>query len=626
MFARALDNGSNLRDEIEAGGSPVVLVTANDIGALEVLTTVWDKVLLPTGYSEVPGWGLKESHRGKRAVISYIATSPNKPADLQAYRKSVRIAAQLAIPVVAIAPQIQSYLPEELGRITTHSLTIPPLDSVTITRTIRIVTGKQCARLLCPDLAAGISVEDLLLYVRYDRSPDECLTLLKIAAEARLRSRAPRDLTLDELHGLDEAVAWARSTICDLQLYREGRLAWHEIDHGVVLNGPTGTGKTLFAQVFASEAGLPIVTGSLAKWQSADEGHLGHLLKAMRQDFAQARSRAPCIVFIDEVDAFASRDELTHRYRDYSVQVVNGFLELLDGISSREGLIFIAASNNVTRCDPAILRAGRLNRVIQVPLPSPTDLEKMFRVRLRGDLSTADLSGIATLAKGVTGADVEKAVKDARRIARQSQRSVTLDDLIRAVGGEPTIRSQHELWRIAVHEAGHGLVLALRGGADSISVAIHHNGPIAGSSIRGDLSGLHSHSEWKEVLIEILAGRAAEEVLLGSPGIGSGGGPASDLALATRIGAALVGSYGVSGPHPLVYIAPPDATNEILSQPYMRTAVSTELENAYHGALDLVRQHKDATIQIARNLTANGHVSGGEISRIIRLSRSNRLN
>ncbi|MXQ12357.1 AAA family ATPase [Microvirga makkahensis] len=621
-----MDSAPSLRNEIEAGGAPVVLVTANDIGALEGLATIWDKVLLPPGYLIVPGWGLKDVYHGKRTVISYIATSPNKPADLQAYRKSVRIAAQLAIPVVAIAPQVQSYLPEELGRITTYRLSIPPLDLATITRTIRIVTGKPCAQPLRSDLAAGMSVEDLALYVRYDRSPDECLRLLQSAAETRQQNRASRDLALDELHGLDEAVAWARSTLTDLQLYREGRLAWQEIDHGVVLNGPTGTGKTLFAQVFASEAGLPIITGSLAKWQSADEGHLGHLLRAMRQDFAQARSNAPCVVFIDEVDAFASRDELTHSHRDYAVQVVNGFLELLDGIAGREGLIFIAASNNVARCEPAVLRAGRLNRIIQVSLPSPADLEKMFRVRLRADLSNVDLSGIATLAQGFAGADVERAVKDARRIARQSQRSMNLDDLIRAVGGEPAVRSEHELWRIAVHEAGHRVIMALHGSADRIKVAIHQNGTAAGRSLRDDLACLHTYSEWKEVLLEILAGRAAEEVLLGSPGVGSGGGPASDLALATRIAAALAGSFGLSGPHPLVHIALPDATEEILSQPYMRTAISTELESAYQGALDLIRQHRDATMQVARSLMVNGHVSGSEISRIIQSIRNNRLN
>jgi cell division protease FtsH len=205
--------------------------------------------------------------------------------------------------------------------------------------------------------------------------------LRRLSAEKSVR-KGGRDISLDELYGMDEAVAWARSTIRDLEAWQRGQIPWSALDPGACLVGPPGTGKTLFAECFSRAAGLPMVACSLAQWQAADEAHLGHLLRAMKRDFDDARAKAPCVVFTDEIDSFADRSKIRHDHVDHVIEVVNGFIAQLDGVAGREGLIFLAASNDLSRCDPAILRSGRLNRIIRVKLPDARDLERVFRVRL----------------------------------------------------------------------------------------------------------------------------------------------------------------------------------------------------------------------------------------------------
>src|ERR1700730_10304072 len=119
-----------------------------------------------------------------------------------------------------------------------------------------------------------------------------------------------------------------------------------------------------------------------------------------KRDFDAARAKAPCVVFTDEIDSFADRSKIRHAYADYVIEVVNGFIAQLDGAAGREGLIFLAASHDVSRCDSAILRSGRLNRVLRIGLPNAQDLERMFRVRLAGRLAGDDLEEICLLALG----------------------------------------------------------------------------------------------------------------------------------------------------------------------------------------------------------------------------------
>eukprot|EP01035_Chromulina_nebulosa_P046087 gene46087-biopygen31906 len=158
----------------------------------------------------------------------------------------------------------------------------------------------------------------------------------------------------------------------------------------------------------------------------------------MRTDFEKARGLANCssgcVLFIDEVDAFADRSSIRHDHADYVIQVVSGFLELTDGLAGNENLFLVAACNDVRRCDPALVRPGRFNPVIEIGLPSLLDLDKMYRVRLGPDLVDADLREVCERTLGGSGAEVERIVNDARRLARHDgARSIVMQDLLNIV-------------------------------------------------------------------------------------------------------------------------------------------------------------------------------------------------
>jgi cell division protease FtsH len=405
----------------------------------------------------------------------------------------------------------------------------------------------------------------------------------------------------------------------DLDAWRRGEIGWDAIDAGVVLDGPAGTGKTTFAKVAADAMGLPLITATLAKWQASGEAHLGHLLRAMRKDFDEARSKPDgAVLFVDELDSFPNRAALTHSHKDYVIEVVNGFIEQLDGLQGRQKIIYIAATNDVRRCDPAIVRAGRLNRIISVRLPGPPDIEKMMRVRLRGDLKDEALEEMSLLAIGSTGADVERIIKDARRQARQEERPMSITDVRHAILGNKEELSTEELERAAIHEAGHIVVAVIQGGPVDIHAVVAGARRSAGfvvSKNREPTAG--TLDEYRLVLQGLLAGRAAEEIELGAAGSGAGGSEDSDLAQATRIAAALVGSFGHTGPHPLIFLAERHRTDLIMNHAYLRSAAHQELAAALEEAKRVLTRHRGALKEVAARLRARGRIDGHEVEQVL---------
>ena len=272
---------------------------------------------------------------------------------------------------------------------------------------------------------------------------------------------APRHTPdLDRLYGMDAAVAWGKSLSASLTAYTAGNLSWSDVDAGCLLSGPPGTGKTLFARALAATCGVPLVTGSYAIWLANGRAHQGDLLKSMRDCFAEAKRQKPVILFIDEVDSFPNRSKLRHDQADWGIQVVNGLLAELDGVEGHEGVIALAACNNPHLLDPALVRSGRLDRHIRIDLPDCGALEQILREHLGEALPAMNLRAAAVAAVGATGADCERMVRGARRLAREAGRPMIIDDLMEEILGTDT-RSEAELRRIAVHEAGHAVALCL---------------------------------------------------------------------------------------------------------------------------------------------------------------------
>jgi ATP-dependent Zn protease len=440
--------------------------------------------------------------------------------------------------------------------------------------------------------------------------------LRRLATEKEAKKKS-RDLTLDQLHGMTEAVAWAKSTIADLTDWKAGKITWDAMDNAVALTGPPGTGKSTFAKVFAADAGLQLISGTLAKWQASGEAHLGHLLRAMRQDFDAARAQAPCVMFIDEIDSFPDRAGVQHAHRDYVVEVVNALLEQIDGIAGREGVIVIGASNDLRRCDPALLRAGRLNRIVKISLPDPGELAKMMRVRLGDDLRGEDLRDLSELAVGMTGADIEKTVKDAKRTARQACRKVTIADLHKALVQDDD-RPAELKFRSCIHEASHIVIDVIHNGPDDIFATAVVVGSHAGASVRTKLvPHAGTYDDYRRILEIILAGRVGEEMLLGSGGHGAGGDTGSDLERATAIAAAMAGSVGLAGPTPLIYLGAIKDAHDFVAFEDIRETVNSELMKAARSCRDLLERHRGTVEQVALRLSQSGRIDGAEVALIL---------
>ena len=249
------------------------------------------------------------------------------------------------------------------------------------------------------------------------RTPDTSLNATRMlrALRAKAKPAAARQPGFESLHGMPEALDWGRRLHRDLLDYRAGALSWEDVDHGLLLSGPPGVGKTRYAAALAVECGVPLVQGSLAAWQGSGEGHLGHLLRAMASTFAEARRKAPCILFLDELDGVGDRRVMRWN-KDYSAQVVNALLEHLDGVAGRPGVVVVGATNFPGSIDAALRRAGRLDRHLRLSLPD-ADARALILAQYAG-VAPEDAREPAIDMVGTSGADLEAVARDARRLAR----------------------------------------------------------------------------------------------------------------------------------------------------------------------------------------------------------------
>lgn len=618
LLARLFDRNPSAMIGFRTSAAVVVVDVADPLIFPQVARQ-WKDVLGLHGWRFAKFASLSDFVRRDRfEAISLVGKAAIAPKDRPVMDERAFAAIQLALPIIAITPSASAHLPSVLLEAADARLVMPPIDASIIERTIRIVTGKRCSLGVTASLAGSTTLSDLLLSVRFDRTPEQCLERLVASVAKRTQDRATGHLSLDDLHGLDAAVSWARSTIADVEAWRRGEVEWgHAIDAGVVLNGPSGTGKTTVIRAFARASGLPIYEVSYSKWQGSGEGHLGHFLREMMKDIREARSNQPAIVYCMEVDSFADRSRIAHAHRDYVVSAVNALLGEMSAPDQQ--LIFVGCTNDVTRCDPALIRPGRFNRVIQIGLPTAADLEKMFRVRLGGSLADEPLDEISMLALGSTGADVERFVKDARRAARQAGRPLTLTDLREAIGGTDEM-PEEALRRAAVHEGGHIILSVVHNGPADVDAVIGAGRGTAGMvASRGSNYVSGTAAECRRALQILLAGRAAEELVFADGGgNGAGGGDRSDLASATRIAAAMVGSYGLSGPHPLVYVADHQATGRLVEHRYMRMAAQAELSDALREAKRILVRFRPVLDAVTDRLLRDRRIKGTDVDDIMR--------
>ncbi|MDW5314494.1 AAA family ATPase [Rhizobium sp. PL01] len=393
------------------------------------------------------------------------------------------------------------------------------------------------------------------------------------------------------------------------------------------MHGPPGCGKTTYAQALANSCEANLVVASAARWQAA--GHLGDYLKAMRSAFTQAMKQKPCILFVDEFDSFGDREGEDDHAKDYRRQVINGMLECLDPVEGREGVVVVGATNNPSAIDPALLRPGRLETLIEIPLPDATARVAILRHHLRDQAFGGELVRFALATRGWSGADIEKLARDARRLSRRRKVALS-EDLLLEVMPARYVLSESEVRHTAVHEAGHALVgvvlacdvlnhvhidrdAALQGGAQSVGMTV----------FKPEVGRVKRASYYDDRIAMLLGGIAAETLVYGSHADGAGGEPSSDLMLASDTATKLERHYGFGevlsaelgkGNRPLEYLRGRD--------PELRSLVDARLKTQFNRAMALLSEHRQELDNLTDTLIDKGRVIGDEVRALLDVKSS----
>jgi len=354
--------------------------------------------------------------------------------------------------------------------------------------------------------------------------------------------------------------------------------------------------------------GVPLIAASLGDWQ--EEGSGGrNVIKAMGATFSEAQAAASplrdgvAIILIDEIDSVQSREDKRDHNSSYFTSVNNELLRRLDGAVARDGVLVIGATNHPDRLDPALARWDRLGTHIAIGHPTVRDLPSVLRYHLRDDLGDLDLARIARAAGGLSMADARGLVQEARQAARADRRAMTEDDLFAVLSRSRLPLSRVLRQRAAVYLAGHAVATYVTGSARPDALRLAGTAGTADLTQRPDARG---RADITRELVTLLAGRAAEEVLIGAPSGRCGGDAGSDLAQATQLAIREVLSYGHGS---LVWCSSEgDPATHFARHPGLRDRVASRLEAAYTRACDLVRDNCEAVEAIAAHLMVDGVV------------------
>jgi cell division protease FtsH len=373
-------------------------------------------------------------------------------------------------------------------------------------------------------------------------------------SKARIYVEKKTGVTFDDIAGVEEAKAELQEIVSFLKdKEKYGRLG-ARIPKGILLVGPPGTGKTLIAKAIAGEAGVPFFSISGSEFV---EMFVGVGAARVRDLFEQARKAAPCIIFIDELDALGkARSGPSYGGNDEKEQTLNQLLTELDGFDPREGIVLLAATNRPEILDPALLRAGRFDRQVVIDRPDKNGRAAILKVHLKKVKvdQSVDPERIAALTPGFTGADLANLVNEAAIFAtRRGGDTVSIDDFTAAVerivaGIEKKSRvlSPDERRRVAYHEMGHALAAASLHGADpvhKVSIIPRSIGALGYTMQRPTEDRfLITVSDLKNRMAVLMAGRAAEDLIFGEASTGA----ADDLARATDIARQIVTRFGMA--------------------------------------------------------------------------------
>jgi cell division protease FtsH len=453
-------------------------------------------------------------------------------------------------------------------------------------------------------------------------------------ARAKVFDADRPNTTFKDVAGYDGAKREVTEVVDFLKQPERYRRAGAVGPKGVLLVGPPGTGKTLMARAVAGEANVPFisVTGS-----SFVEMFVGVGAARVRDLFMEARKQAPSIIFVDEIDAIGQRRGGAIVSNDEREQTLNQMLAEMDGFDPATGVVMIGATNRPETLDPALLRPGRFDRQVVIPLPNQKERRAILEVHAHGKRlgPDVDLQVVARGTPGFSGADLANlvneaaifAVRDGREVLSAADFSDARDRVLLGRRDASNALLPDEKRAVAVHEAGHALIAALSEHADPVAkVTILPAGQALGVTEQLPVDERHLYSEGylRDSLAVRMGGRAAERVVFGEASTGA----SNDLASATQLATRMVREFGMSdavGPVGFASGSPMYlGTEEVRSRPYAEATqrlideeVAKLLRDADSRAERLLSDHRNALDRLTALLLERETVDGGDVDEIL---------
>lgn len=450
--------------------------------------------------------------------------------------------------------------------------------------------------------------------------------------EKHFEKATKSNVTFKDIRGLDEEIKEVAEIVDFIKNPGKYTALGANVPKGVLLDGAPGTGKTLLAKAIAGEANIHFIetTGS-----SFVEKYVGVGASRVRALFEEARKHAPCIIFIDEIDAVGARRDDGGGYSEHN-QTLEQLLAEMDGFTGRSGIIVIAATNRLSSLDPALIRPGRFDRKITVHLPDRKGREEILKLHGANKPfdETVDFKKVAYNTAGFSGASLENLLNEAALVAaRKSKAMISNEDINEAlmkiqVGLKKSGRviSEKERRLTAVHESGHALVsLFLETQANLKEVCIIPRGSAGGYTLHDTVEDKNyiSKKELSERLICLLAGKAAEALVLGDISTG----PSNDLKVATETAREMIIYYGMDDDIGPISFAGSSSTELGIfgtdTMSIIGKKIAEMVKDAESKAKDLITEHRNLLDDLVAKLLEQETVSGEEIETMFKAYKAN---